>query len=195
MFTKNGIVKKTRLEEYSNPRTKGIIAVTLDEGDELIAVRRTTGSSDLIIGTKNGLAARFKEDGVRDVGRTARGVIGIRLYEDDEVVSADVVEERTNLLTITEKGLGKRTKIEEYPVHGRGRKGVISIKITERGGKAVSLLQVKYEDEVVLITSSGKLIRTLARNISVQGRNTQGVKLMDLEADDRVVSIGRVIED
>jgi DNA gyrase subunit A len=195
MFTKNGIVKKTRLEEYSNPRTKGIIAVTLDEGDELIAVRRTTGSSDLIIGTKNGLAARFKEDGVRDMGRTARGVIGIRLYEDDEVVSADVVEERTNLLTITEKGLGKRTKIEEYPVHGRGGKGVISIKVTERGGKAVSLLQVKDEDEVVLITSSGKLIRTLARNISVQGRNTQGVKLMDLEADDRVVSIGRVIED
>jgi DNA gyrase subunit A len=195
MFTKKGIVKKTALEEYSNPRSKGIIAVSLDEGDELIAVKRTTGKNDLIIGTRSGLAARFKEDDVRDVGRTARGVIGIRLSEGDEVVSADVVGERTSLLTVTEKGLGKRTKPEEYPVHGRGGKGVISIKLTERGGNAVGLLQVKDEDEIVLITNSGKLIRTKADSISVQGRNTQGVKLMDLEADDRIVSIGRVVEE
>ncbi|MCC6347167.1 MAG: DNA gyrase subunit A [Nitrospirales bacterium] len=195
MFTKAGIVKKTALEEYSNPRSKGIIAVNLDEGDELIAVKRTNGENDLIIGTRNGLAARFKEEDVRAVGRTARGVIGIRLSKGDEVVSANVVEERSSLLTVTEKGLGKRTKSEEYPVHGRGGKGVISIKITERGGKAVGLLQVKDEDEVVLITSSGKLIRTLAGNISLLGRNTQGVKLMDLEQDDRIVSMGRVAED
>ncbi|WP_333654189.1 DNA gyrase subunit A [Dissulfurispira sp.] len=195
MFTKKGIVKKTALEEYSNPRSKGIIAVSLDEGDELIAVKRTTGKNDLIIGTRSGLAARFKEDDVRDMGRTARGVIGIRLSEGDEVVSADVVGERTSLLTVTEKGLGKRTKPEEYPVHGRGGKGVISIKLTERGGNAVGLLQVKDEDEIVLITNSGKLIRTKADSISVQGRNTQGVKLMDLEADDRIVSIGRVVEE
>lgn len=195
MFTKKGIVKKTALKEYSNPRSKGIIAVSLDEGDELIAVKRTTGKNDLIIGTRSGLAARFKEDDVRDVGRTARGVIGIRLSEGDEVVSADVVGERTSLLTVTEKGLGKRTKTEEYPVHGRGGKGVISIKLTERGGNAVGLLQVKDEDEIVLITNSGKLIRTKVNNISVQGRNTQGVKLMDMEADDRIVSIGRVVEE
>jgi DNA gyrase subunit A len=195
MFTKKGIVKKTSLHEYSNPRSKGIIAVSLDEGDELIAVKRTTGKNDLIIGTKSGLAARFKEDDVRDVGRTARGVIGIRLSEGDEVVSADVIEENTSLLTVTEKGLGKRTKTEEYPVHGRGGKGVISIKLTEKGGNAVGLLQVKDEDEIVLATSSGKLIRTKANSISVQGRNTQGVKLMDLEADDRIVSIGRVVEE
>jgi DNA gyrase subunit A len=195
MFTKKGIVKKTALKEYSNPRSKGIIAVSLDEGDELIAVKRTTGKNDLIIGTRSGLAARFKEDDVRAVGRTARGVIGIRLSEGDEVVSADVVEEGTSLLTVTEKGLGKRTKPEEYPVHGRGGKGVISIKLTERGGNAVGLLQVKDEDEIVLITNSGKLIRTKADSISVQGRNTQGVKLMDLEADDRIVSIGRVVEE
>jgi len=195
MFTKKGIVKKTALHEYSNPRSKGIIAVSLDEGDELIAVKRTTGKNDLIIGTKSGLAARFKEDDVRDVGRTARGVIGIRLSEGDEVVSADVIEKDTNLLTVTEKGLGKRTKTEEYPVHGRGGKGVISIKLTEKGGNAVGLLQVKDEDEIVLITNSGKLIRTKANSISVQGRNTQGVKLMDLEADDRIVSIGRVVEE
>ncbi len=195
MFTKAGIVKKTPLEEYSNPRSKGIIAVSLDEGDELIAVKRTTGSNDLIIGTKSGLAARFNEEDVRAVGRTARGVIGIRLSKKDEVVSADVVEERTSLLTVTEKGLGKRTKTEEYPVHGRGVKGVISIKVTDKGGSAVGLLQVRDEDEVVLIANSGKLIRTQAGNISVLGRNTQGVKLMDLEADDRIVSVGRVAED
>ncbi len=195
MFTKAGIVKKTSLEEYSHPRSKGIIAINLDEGDELIGVKKTTGTNDIIIGTRNGLAARFKEDDVRSVGRTARGVIGIRLAKGDEVVSADVIEERTRLLTVTEKGLGKRTKTEEYPVHNRGGKGVISIKVVEKGGKAVGLIQVMDEDEVVMITNNGKLIRTLAGNISMTGRNTQGVKLMDLDADDRIVSIGRIIED
>jgi DNA gyrase subunit A len=195
MFTKAGIVKKTLLDAYSNPRAKGIIAVNLDEGDELIAVKRTTGDNDLIIGTWNGLSIRFKESGVRPVGRTSRGVIGIRLEKGDTVVSAEVVENRTSLLTITEKGLGKRTKVEEYSVQGRGGKGVISIKVTERGGKAVGLLQVKDEDELVIIASSGKLIRIISGNISVLGRNTQGVKLMDLEDDDKIVGIGRVVED
>jgi DNA gyrase subunit A len=194
MFTKNGIVKKTALEKYSNPRGKGIIAVTLDEGDELIAVRKTDGKSDLIMGTKNGLTIRFNEEEVRDTGRTSKGVIGIRLLKGDEVVSSEVAEEKTALLTVTEKGLGKRSKIEEYPVQGRGGKGVISIKVTERGGKAVGLIQVRDEDEVVMITSSGKLIRTLAGNISQHGRNTQGVRLMDVEGEDKIVSIGKVVE-
>ncbi|HAK87534.1 MAG TPA: DNA gyrase subunit A [Nitrospiraceae bacterium] len=195
MFTKAGIVKKTALDEYSNPRAKGIIAVNLDEGDELIAVKKTNGDNDIIIGTWNGLSIRFKETEVRSVGRTARGVIGIRLEKGDTVVSAEVVENRTSLLTITEKGLGKRTKVEEYSVQGRGGKGVISIKVTERGGKAVGLLQVKDEDELVIIAGSGKLIRIVAGNISVLGRNTQGVKLMDMEADDKIVGIGRVVEE
>ncbi|MBM4141393.1 MAG: DNA gyrase subunit A [Nitrospira sp.] len=194
MFTKNGIVKKTALEKYSNPRGKGVIAITLDEGDELIAVRKTDGKSDLIIGTKNGLSIRFNEENVRDTGRTAMGVKGIRLMKGDEVVSAEVAEERTALLTVTEKGLGKRSKIEDYPVQNRGGKGVISIKIIEKGGKAVGLMQVRDEDEVVMITSSGKLIRTLAGNISLHGRNTQGVKLMDVEGEDKIVSIGKVVE-
>ncbi|MEW6417257.1 MAG: DNA gyrase subunit A [Nitrospirota bacterium] len=194
MFTKKGIVKKTALEKYSNPRGKGIIAITLDEGDELIAVRKTDGKSDLIIGTKNGLSIRFNEENVRDMGRTAKGVKGIRLIKGDEVVSAEVAEERTALLTVTEKGLGKRSRIEDYPVQNRGGKGVISIKIIEKGGKAVGLMQVRDEDEVVMITSSGKLIRTLAGNISLHGRNTQGVKLMDVEGEDKIVSIGRVAE-
>jgi DNA gyrase subunit A len=194
MFTKNGTVKKTALEEYSNPRGKGIIAITLEEGDELIAVRKTDGKSDLIIGTKNGLSIRFNEEDVRDMGRTAKGVKGIKLIKGDEVVSAEVAEEKKVILTVTEKGIGKRSKIEDYPVQNRGGKGVISIKITDKGGKAVGLMQVKDEDEVVIITSSGKLIRTLAGNISLHGRNTQGVKLMDVEGDDKIVSIGKVAE-
>jgi len=194
MFTKKGMVKKTLLEEYSNPRGKGIIAVTLDEGDELIAVRKTNGQNDFIIGTREGLAIRFNEEDVRPMGRTARGVIGIRLQEGDEVVSAEVIETNTTLLTVTENGLGKRTALDEYPVQGRGGKGVISIKVTPKGGKAVGLIQVRDEDEVVMITNNGKLIRTIAGSISIHGRNTQGVRLMDVEPDDRVVSIGRVAE-
>jgi DNA gyrase subunit A len=194
MFTKKGIVKKTALDKYSNPRGKGIIAITLEEGDELIAVRKTDGKSDLIIGTRNGLAIRFNEEEVRDRGRTAKGIKGIRLRGEDEVVSAEVAEEKTSILTVTEKGFGKRSKIEEYPIQGRGGKGVISIKITDKGGKAVGLMQVRDEDEVVMITSSGKIIRTLASNIPIHGRNTQGVKLMDVEEEDKIVSIGRVAE-
>jgi DNA gyrase subunit A len=195
MFTKAGIVKKTKLDEYSNPRSKGIIAVNLDEGDELIVVSRTSGKSDLVIGTKKGLAMRFKEEDVRSVGRTARGVIGIRLTDGDEVVSANVIEERTTLLTVTEKGLGKRTNIDGYPVHRRGGKGVISIKVVEKGGNAVGLIQVQDEEEIVLITNGGMVIRMPARNISVLGRNTQGVKLMDLDPEDKIVSMGRVVEE
>jgi DNA gyrase subunit A len=193
MFTKNGIVKKTALEKYSNPRGKGIIAIALDEGDELIAVRKTDGKSDLIIGTRKGLAIRFNEEDVRDTGRASKGVIGIRLSKGDEVVSAEVAEEKTAILTVTEKGQGKRSPVEEYRVQGRGGKGVISIKTTEKGGKAVGLMQVRDEDEVVMITSSGKIIRTVAKDISLHGRNTQGVRLMDV-GEDKVVSIAKVVE-
>ncbi|MBE0427916.1 MAG: DNA gyrase subunit A [Nitrospirae bacterium] len=194
MFTKKGIVKKTALEKFSNPRGKGIIAITLKEGDELIAVIKTDGKSDLIIGTRKGFAIRFNEEDVRDMGRSAKGVKGIRLTKGDEVVSAEVAEEKTTILTVTERGFGKRTKIEDYPVQRRGGKGVISIKVFQKGGKAVGLMQVRDEDELVMISSSGKLIRTLSKNISVHGRNTQGVKLMDVEGDDKIVSIGRVAE-
>jgi len=194
MITKNGTVKKTALEEYSNPRGKGIIAISLEKGDELNSVKKTDGKSDLIIGTKNGISIRFNEEDVRSMGRTAKGVKGIRLTKGDEVVSAEVAEEKMIILTVTEKGLGKRSKIEDYPVQNRGGKGVISIKITEKGGKAIGLMQVRDEDEVVMITSSGKLIRTLAGNISLHGRNTQGVKLMDVDGDDKIVSVGRVAE-
>ncbi len=192
MFTKKGTVKKTPLREFSNPRGKGIIAITLPEGDELIAVRRTSGTNDLIIGTREGLVVRFREEDVRPMGRTATGVRGIRLSENDEVVAAEVVREKTTLLTVTENGYGKRTRIEEYPVHHRGGKGVITIKVNEKIGKVVGILQVTDEDEIMLITNGGKLIRTQAENISVLGRNTQGVKLMDVGEGDKVVSVGKV---
>ena len=194
MITKKGMVKKTALEKYSNPRGKGIIAVTIKKDDELIAVRRTDGKSDLIIGTRKGLAIRFNEEDVRDMGRTATGVRGIRLRKGDTVVSAEVAEERKAIITVTEKGWGKRTKISEYPIQKRGGKGVISIKITERGSEAVGLMQVNDEDEIVMITSSGKLIRTIAGNISLLGRNTQGVRLMNVRQEDKIVSIGKVAE-
>ncbi len=194
MFTKNGTVKKTALSAYSNPRGKGIIAISLDDGDELIAVRKTTGKNDLVIGTRNGLSIKFNEEDVRDMGRSARGVRGIRLVEGDEVVAAEVAEEKTCILTVAENGFGKRTKIDDYPLQGRGGKGVISIKLTEKGGKVVGLLQVRDEDEVVMITSAGKLIRTTAGNISIHGRNTQGVKLMETAEEDKIVSIAKVAE-
>ena len=193
MFTKDGTVKKTALTAYSNPRSKGIIAISLDDKDELIAVRRTTGNNDLIIGTRNGLSIKFNEDDVREVGRAARGVRGIRLKKGDEVVAAEVAEEKTAILTVAENGFGKRTKIEDYPLQGRGGKGVISIKLTEKGGKVVGLLQVRDEDEVVMITGAGKLIRTAAENISIHGRNTQGVTLMNT-ADEKISSIAKVVE-
>lgn len=193
-FTRKGIVKKTALKEYSRPRATGIIALTLDDDDELIAVRITDGTSDLIIGTRKGQSIRFNEEDVRPIGRAGKGVIGIRLTKGDEVVSADVARDRTVLLTVTERGLGKRTKIENYPVQGRGGKGVISIKVTERGGNAVGLIQVNDDDEVVVLSNKGKLIRMRAGDISLLGRATQGVKLMDVNHEDRVVSIGRVAE-
>jgi DNA gyrase subunit A len=193
-FTKKGIVKKTALKEYANPRSTGIIALTLKKGDELIAVNRTDGQSDLIMGTRRGLSIRFNEEDVRSIGRTGAGVIGIRLKKGDEVVSAGVVQDKTTLLTVTERGLGKRTRIEDYPVQARGGQGVISIKTAGRGGKAVGLLRVLDEDEVVIMSNAGKLIRTRAENISLMGRNTQGVRLMDVNSTDRVVSIGRVAE-
>lgn len=195
MFTKNGIVKKTALKEFSNPRAKGIIAIRIDENDELIAVRKTNGSNDLIIGTRKGLAMRFNENEVRDTGRNTRGVIGIRLSDDDKVVSADVVEDKTFLLTVTDRGIGKKTRIEDYPLRSRGGKGIISIKLLKKGGDVVGLIQVKDDNEVVLISSGGKLIRMLTNNIPVLGRYAQGVKLMELDEDDRVVNIERVAED
>ncbi len=194
MATKKGIVKKTALKAYSNPRPKGIAAIKIDAGDELIGVRLTDGKKDIILSTRQGLSIRFNEKDVREIGRVARGVRGIRLQKDDEVVSVDVLDENTTLLTITEKGFGKRTKSREYRVQSRGGKGIFTLRITPKNGRVVGVLQVTNDDEIIIIAGSGKLIRMKASNISIIGRSTQGVRLIRLADDAKVVSIGRVIE-
>jgi DNA gyrase subunit A len=194
MATKRGVVKKTSLKAYSNPRVKGIAAIKIDPGDELIGVRITDGKKDINLSTRQGLSIRFNEKNVRNMGRVAHGVRGIRLQEDDEVVSLDILDENTTLLTVTENGFGKRTKAKEYRLQSRGGKGIFTIKITPKNGRVVGVLQVTDDDEIILIAGSGKLIRMKASNISIIGRSTQGVKLINLAEDDKVVSIARVVE-
>lgn len=194
MFTKKGFVKKTSLEEFKNIRQKGVIAIELEDADELISVRKTTGQNELIIATKMGMALRFSEKDVRAMGRTARGVIGIRFVRPaDEVVSADVVSEDSFVLTITEKGIGKKTPTSEYRLQHRGGTGIKNIKLSEKTGFVVASLQVKEEDEII-ISSSSKVIRLKVSQIRPQGRATTGVRLIELSQDDKVVSVSRILE-
>lgn len=194
MATKQGIIKKTELESYSHPRPSGIIAITLEEGDELIAAEVTDGERDVFLGTKDGLSIRFSETDVREIGRTGKGVIGIRLEEGNEVKGMEIVRDDSTILTVTEKGYGKRSTLEDYRSQGRGGKGIITIKITEKNGRVVGMAQVSEEDEIILITGNGKVLRIRARDISVQGRNTQGVRLFDIDEGDSVVSFAKVVE-
>jgi DNA gyrase subunit A len=194
MATKRGIVKKTELDSYSHPRPSGIIAITLEEGDELIAAEVTDGKCDVFLGTRDGLSIRFSETDVREIGRTGKGVIGIRLDEGNEVVGMEIVRDDSTILTVTENGYGKRSTLEDYRSQGRGGKGIITIKIMEKNGRVIGMAQVSAEDEIILITSNGKVIRIRAKDISVQGRNTQGVRLFDIEESDNVVSFAKVAE-
>lgn len=193
MFTKKGLVKKTSIEEFKNIRSKGVIAIDLEEDDELIAVRKTKGDDQLIIATKEGMSIRFDEQDVRPMGRAAKGVIGIRLEPNDEVVSGDVVSENSFVFAISERGIGKRTAIDEYPLQKRAGVGVINMKTTEKTGPVVASMQVKEEDEII-ICSSSKIIRLKVSQIPKQGRNTIGVRLIDLAEGDTVVSAGRILE-
>lgn len=190
MATKNGIVKKTELSAYSNPRAGGIIALTLDEGDRLVAALLTDGHQEILLGTRQGMVIRFTEGEVRPMGRSAMGVKGIDLYEGDEVITMEIVDQRaeTTLLTVTQKGYGKRTAQEEYRTQGRGGKGILTVRITPRNGDVVSVLQVGEEDEVIIVTAEGKILRLRVKDIRVSGRNTQGVKLIATE-ETRVVGV------
>jgi DNA gyrase subunit A len=193
--TKKGVVKKTDLTSFSNVRSAGIIALGIEEGDSLVAVKITDGTKDILLSTAQGMSIRFNESEVRSMGRTAYGVKGITLEEGDEVVGADVVEKGTTILTVTENGYGKRTVEEEYRTQGRGGKGIIDIKTTERNGKVVGLTQVKDDDEVMLVTNGGMLIRMKVKEISVIGRNTQGVRLISLEtAEEKVTGVSKLPE-
>jgi DNA gyrase subunit A len=194
MGTRRGVVKKTALSSFSNPRAGGIIAVGVEEGDAVITVRVTEGADEIFIGTRNGMAIRFKEDDVRPMGRTAYGVRGITLRDDDYVVAMEVVKPGGALLTVTERGFGKRTEIEEYRVQSRGGVGVINIATSERNGAVVGVAYVLGDDEVLLITQQGMILRMQTNDVRAIGRATQGVKLIDIEGDDRVVSIAKLVE-
>jgi DNA gyrase subunit A len=190
--TKQGKVKKTELEAYSHPRAGGIQAIGLDDGDEVMAARRTDGRREVMIATKLGMAIRFTEEEARPMGRGAAGVRGIELDEGDEVIAAEVVQEGVTILTVTERGYGKRTPLEEYRLQGRAGKGIIDIKTGGRNGNVVGMLQIRDEDDILVVTTKGKLIRIQAPDVSSQGRNTWGVRIIELEADDRVGSVARV---
>jgi DNA gyrase subunit A len=195
MATRDGLVKKTSLLAYSRPRTNGILAINIREGDELIAVRTSNGDQDIFLSTREGKSIRFPESDIREMGRVATGNIGIRLDPEDRVVGMEVLDEGSTILTVTENGYGKRTPTTEYRRQARGGKGILTIKTTERNGPVVYAWEVTDSDQLMIITEKGKIIRLRASEISVIGRNTQGVRLINLEEDEKVVDVAKVVEE
>jgi len=196
MATKNGVVKKTKLSAYSKPRIGGIIALNIRDDDELIVAKLTSGHDEILISSHFGQAIRFKEEDVRDMGRTATGVRGIKLDKGDKVVGLEVIENpEAQILTVTEKGYGKRTLVSEYRITGRGGKGVITIKTTGKNGRVVGTFQVTNDTQIMMITTQGgKVIRMNASEISIFGRGTQGVRLIGLADDEKVAAVAKVVE-
>lgn len=195
LATKKGIIKKTELMAFSNPRPGGIIAIKIDKDDELISARLTNGKQEILISTKEGQAIRFNETDVRSMGRSARGVKGITLSKSDEVVAMDALGATDPILTVTEKGYGKRSPLEDYRVQSRGGRGIITLKVTDRNGPVIAVRQVKETDDIMLVTNKGKIIRSGIKGIPILGRNTQGVRLISVEAGESVVSSTRVVEE
>jgi DNA gyrase subunit A len=194
MGTHNGTIKKTDLKAFSNPRSAGIIAMQVEDGDSVIAVAETDGTKDLVIGTRNGMAIRFAEKDARPMGRTAYGVRGISLREGDLVVAMEVFNPGESILTVCENGFGKRTEIDEYRVQSRGGIGLKNIQVSERNGAVVGIASVTAEDQVLLVTSGGQVIRMNTGDMRPIGRDTQGVRLIDLAEGDKVVSIASLSE-
>jgi len=194
MGTRKGVIKKTDLSSFSNPRAGGIIAMGVEEGDSVIAVEVSDGTEQIFLGTRDGMAIRFDETDVRPMGRTAYGVRGISLREDDEVVAMDVVRTGATMLTVTQNGYGKRTDLEEYRVQSRGGIGIINIQTSDRNGKVVGIAYVHDDDELMLISQQGKILRMVSRDVRAIGRATQGVRLLGVEEGDQVVSVARLAE-
>jgi len=192
--TKKGLIKKTDLMSYSNPRSSGIRAIGLEDGDELIGVKLTDGQQEIILSTLDGQSIRFKEEQVRPTGRGTYGVVAMRLDEGDAVVSMEMLSHGANILTVSENGYGKRTEMDEYRLQSRGGKGIITMKATDKTGRVVGGQQVTEDDQLMLVTNKGKIIRLRIKDIRVIGRNTQGVRLIDLEEGERVVSLARLAE-
>ncbi|MBR7887821.1 DNA gyrase subunit A [Marinomonas sp. A79] len=195
MATANGTVKKTAMQHFARPRSTGLIALSLDDTDELVGVSVTNGENDIMLVSSSGKTIRFKESDVRPMGRTAAGVRGIRLGEDAKVVSLIVPQEGLAVLMACENGYGKRTSVDDFPVYGRGGQGVIGIQVSDRNGPVIGATQVDETDEIILITDQGTLVRTRVTEVSCQGRNTQGVTLIRLTNDEHLVGIERVVED
>jgi DNA gyrase subunit A len=193
--TRKGIVKKTVLSAYGNPRSTGINAINIEPGDELIGAQQTDGSNDIVLATSNGMSIRFNEGDVREMGRATSGVRGIQLEEGDRVIGMVIVRRDATLLVVSEKGLGKRSKLSDYRVQKRGGKGIITLKRTEKTGSIVALKEVVPDDELMMITRHGVIIRVQTSGIRVIGRNTQGVKVMNLDPGDAVVDVARVVND
>ncbi|OGW80762.1 MAG: DNA gyrase subunit A [Omnitrophica bacterium RIFCSPLOWO2_12_FULL_44_17] len=193
MVTKNGVVKKTNLSAYSHPRVTGINAITLKDKDVLIACKLTSGKNEIFIATKDGKAIRFPEKHVRDMGRTASGTRGIRLGKKDEVVATEIVDPEATALTVTSQGYGKKTKFKEYRVQSRGGKGIINTKVTDKNGYVVNVLTVAEEDEIIIITEGAMVVRCPVAQIRTAGRNTQGVRLINLKTKDVVASTMKVV--
>ena len=193
--TKLGTVKKTSLSQYSNPRTVGIKAIKIEAGDELIDVQVTSGTNDIVLATQHGLSIRFHEQDAREMGRDTTGVKGIELSKDDRLIGMVVIKREANLLVVTEKGMGKCSPIDEYRVQKRGGKGIITVHRTDKTGDAVSIKEVLPDDELMLITKQGVAIRMPVKGIRVAGRNTQGVRLVNLEENDLVMDVARVVPD
>jgi DNA gyrase subunit A len=194
MGTERGVVKKTELSAFSNPRAGGIIAMGVEEGDSVIAVQVSDGNGEVFLGTRDGMAIRFEETDVRPMGRTAYGVRGISLRDADAVVAMEVLRPGGTILSVTEQGYGKRTVLDEYRVQTRGGIGIINIQTSDRNGKVVGIAQVTDDDELMLITQQGKILRMASKDIRTIGRATQGVRMIDIEGDDRAVSIARLAE-
>ncbi len=192
--TRRGTVKKTDLMAYSSRRAAGIVAINLEEGDRLIGVRLVEKGQEVLLSTRNGQAIRFAESDVRAMGRSAGGVRGISLSDDDEVVAVDILSPGAQILTVSERGQGKRSELDEYRLQRRGGSGIITMKVTEKTGAVIGVAQVFPDDEVMLVTDRGRLIRLRVSDIRVTGRNTQGVKLLDVDDGERVVSMARVVE-
>jgi DNA gyrase subunit A len=194
MGTRKGVIKKTALSSFSNPRAGGIIAMGVEDGDAVIAVLGSDGKGEIFIGTHDGMAIRFEESDVRPMGRTAYGVRGITLRDEDYVVAIELVHPGGTLLTVTERGYGKRTEIDEYRVQSRGGVGIINISTSERNGHVAGVACVQEGDELLLITQQGMIIRMPTNDVRSIGRATQGVRLIDVEAEDGVVSVARLVE-
>jgi len=193
--TKDGVVKKTVLSEFGNPRSNGIRAINIEKGDELIDVQVTDGKNDIVLATNHGMSIRFHEKDVRDMGRTATGVKGIELDKKDHVIDMVVVRRKSTLLVVTEKGMGKRSELDEYRIQHRGGRGIITLKRGTKTGDIVALKEVLPDDELMMITKKGIMIRVPVEGIRISGRNTQGVKVMNLIAGDLVVDVARVVKE